>query len=71
MEASLFPWSSLFLLQLCKEFDVFIGGVLHDSNSFVTIVIEGDGRGNGVQGSLFQNRFHLLKGSELMSSFIK
>ena len=38
-----------------------ISGVLHDSNSFITIVVEGDGRGNGVHGSLFQDRSHLLR----------
>ena len=59
------------VVQLCKEFGVFIGRVLHDSDSFITVVVKGDGRGNGVHGSLFQDRFHLFEGSELMSSFIK
>jgi len=49
------------VIQLCKESGVFISGVLHDSNSFITIVVEGDGRGNGVHGSLFQDRSHLLR----------
>jgi len=59
------------VIQLRKEFGVFIGGVLHDSNSFIAIVVEGDGRGYRVHGSLFQDRSHIFEGSELVSSFIK
>jgi len=58
---SMVVYSCYQVIQLCKEFGVFIGGVLHDSDSFITIVVESDGRGNGVHGSLFQDRSHLFE----------